>query len=418
MLQSLPIFWRRFFIALTGTGLAQIIPLAAMPILTRLIPPAELGPYFIWLGVVTVLSVIFSLRLDVAVFNTRTQQELSELLQTSVISAVTLAGLAYAGLENFSHFFPEKTTQWNLNQWRTEALIMAVIWSVNMVAQNAYIYGAHFKRQAAVKVIQAASVAVAQIAAAWSGWGVQGIILLQTIVTGVIVIWNVIDVKRKFKLEFSEFNMTYLKNTFREYWRFPVISMPADFISSLSGQLPVFLLGNRFGAASAGQLSLTNKALAAPMKLLAGSILTVFKEEAARQYRETGQCREIFIKTLKVLMLIGILPFVGLFFFSGVLFEFVFGAQWRNAGEYASILAPMFFIQFVSSPLSYVLYMANKQFSDLLWQIAMIALAALVFIFAGNAIFAVKLYSLGCSFLYGIYLCMSYGHAKSKNIQI
>ncbi len=295
---------------------------------------------------------------------------------------------------------------------------MAAIWSVNMVAQNAYIYGAYFKRQAVVKVIQAASVAVAQITAAWSGWGVQGIILMQIIATGLIVLWNAIDVKKKFNLEFSLFNKEGFKNTFRKHWRFPILSMPADFISSLSAQLPVFLLGNRFGAASAGQLSLTNKALAAPMKLLAGSILAVFKEEAARQYRETGQCRDIFLKTLKILILIGILPFTGLFFFSGVLFEFFFGAQWRDAGEYASILAPMFFMQFVSSPLSYVLYMTNKQLLDLTWQIAMIALAALVFIFSENSIFAIKLYSWGCSFLYGIYLCISYSHAKPKNIQI
>jgi O-antigen/teichoic acid export membrane protein len=418
MLLSIPTFWRRFFIVLTGTGLAQVIPLAAMPILTRMIPPTELGPYFIWLGVVTVLSVIFSLRLDLAVFNTCTPQELSELLQTSIICAATFACLAYAGLETFNHFFSENITQWNLNQWRIEALILAAIWSVNMVAQNAYIYGAYFKRQAVVKVIQAASVAVAQITAAWSGWGVQGIILMQIIATGLIVLWNAIDVKKKFNLEFSLFNKEGFKNTFRKHWRFPILSMPADFISSLSAQLPVFLLGNRFGAASAGQLSLTNKALAAPMKLLAGSILAVFKEEAARQYRETGQCRDIFLKTLKILILIGILPFTGLFFFSGVLFEFFFGAQWRDAGEYASILAPMFFMQFVSSPLSYVLYMTNKQLLDLTWQIAMIALAALVFIFSENSIFAIKLYSWGCSFLYGIYLCISYSHAKPKNIQI
>ena len=414
MLQSLPIFWRRFFIVLTGTGLAQIIPLTAMPILTRLIPPAELGPYFIWLGVVTVLSVIFSLRLDVAVFNTRTPQELSDLLQTSVVGAVTLAGLAYAGLEIFSHLLPKKATQWNLNQWRIEALILAVIWSVNMVAQNAYIFGAHFRRQAAVRVIQAASVAVAQVAAAWAGWGVQGIILLQTLATGVIVLWNTIDIKRKFKLEFSLFNKEYLKNTFREHWRFPVISMPADTIGSFSGQLPIFLIGNRFGALPAGQFALTNKALATPMKLLAGSVLTVFKEEAARQYRETGQCRDAFTKTLNRLVLIGFLPFTGLFFFSGALFELVFGAEWREAGVYASILAPMFFMQFISSPLSYVFYITNKQFSDLVWQIILVSMTAGVFLVTENIVFAVKLYSLGYGLLYGIYLYMSYKYAKPK----
>ncbi|MCP5343527.1 MAG: oligosaccharide flippase family protein [Pseudomonadales bacterium] len=401
-------------VVLTGSGLSQIIPIAALPVITRLLPPAELGPYFIWIAAVSVLSIIFSLRLDIAIFNTKTTYELCELIQTSIFCASALACVTYFGIDVFSIYFQDLADQWMINEWRVEALMLASIWSVNMVVQNAYIYGAYFKRQAMVRVIQAASVAIAQIAAVLVGWGVKGMIICQTLVTLIIVLWNIIDLMGKYKINFPTINVSSLRNTFRQHWRFPVFSMPADFVSSVSGQLPVFLTGSRFGAESAGQISLTNKALAAPMRLLAGSVLSVFKEEAAREYRETGRCDDIFKKTFKSLLLIGVLPFTVLFFFVDSIFELLFGAQWRVAGEYGSILVPMFFFQFLSSPLSYVLYIANKQLQDLIWQIVVILVTLYIFLTTKDVKAALTAYSASYSFLYSIYLYMSYQSSKGK----
>lgn len=412
--KRIPLFWRRFFVVLTGTALAQTIPFLTMPILTRLLSPSELGPYLVWTGVATVLSVVLSLRLDVAVFNARTNQQLQALLGAAVICSIFIAGIIYGILIGFDLFYPDFGERLHLELWRVEALVLGAVWAVNMVVQNAYIYGAHFKRQAAVRVIQAGLVALAQISAALMGWGVKGIIQLQILATSAMVFWNFIDVCKRYDLSLTKAFFSGWWVILKENWRFPVFSMPADFISSFAGQLPVLMLGGRFGSVPAGQYALTNKALAAPMKLLAGSVLNVFKEEAARHYREKGECRHVFIKTFKSLVLLGILPFGGLFLFAEPIFAWFFGEQWRGAGVYASILAPMFYVQFVVSPLSYTLYLANNQLGDLIWQVALLAMTASVFYFSQQVVFAVKLYAFGYASLYFIYLLIAYACSAGK----
>jgi len=364
--------------------------------------------------VVTVLSVVMSLRLDIAVFNVHTPRQLLALLHTAIISALTIAGLIFLGISGVDYFAPNVTDSFNLNQWRIEGLCLAAILAINMFVQNAYIYGAFFKKQAFIKVVQAISVAAAQLGAIFLGWGVHGMILLQIIATFIVMVLNIFDICKKFNLNFKTAQYSSYMDVLREHWRFPVFSMPADFIGSFAVQLPVFMIGSRFGSASAGQYALTNKALAVPMKLLAGSVLSVFKEDASRQYRETGQCRQIYIKTLRALAVFGIVPFAGLYFFSDLLFGLIFGEQWRQAGRYASILAPMFYMQFISSPLSYTLYIANRQFSDLVWQIILLGMTVSVYYIGREVYQAVMMYSVGYSLLYAVYLMISYMAAKGN----
>jgi O-antigen/teichoic acid export membrane protein len=52
----------------------------------------------------------------------------------------------------------------------------------------------------------------------------------------------------------------------------------------------------------------------------------------------------------------------------------VFGPEWREAGEYAKILAPLALVQFVCSPLSYVFILREKLFLDLKTQILFLIL--------------------------------------------
>lgn len=402
------LFWRRFAVVMSGTAMAQVIPFAAMPILTRLLPPDVLGPYFIWLGVVAILSVFLSLRLDVALFNAQTDKELQTTLQTAVVMAVILALILWLVLQGIKFVSPSLTGQLNLNWWSTEAIVLGAVWAMNMVVQSAYIYGGHFKRQAVIKVILAIVVALSQIVAAVSGWGVAGIIALQIVATGSILVFNLIDINKIYKINILEFSALRVMDNLQLHWRFPVFSMPADFISSLTGQMPVFLLGNRFSAELAGQYSLMNKTAAAPSKLIAGSVMSVFKEEASRHYREHGECKVIYVKAFKRLAALGIIPFGLLYLFSEWLFVIIFGTHWERAGEMASILAPMLYLQFVASPLSYTLYLSGLQLMDLYWQIAMALIALAVFGLAENTNEALYLYSYGLAIMYLINMRISY----------
>ena len=115
-----------------------------------------------------------------------------------------------------------------------------------------------------------------------------------------------------------------------------------------------------------------------------------------------------------MLILLGIGPSIVLFFFSPTLFAWIFGDAWREAGIVAQILAPLYFLNFIASPLSYVFFVAGKQKIELAWQIALFAMTSGVFLAPGNLHQSVLRYAIGYSALYLIYLHMSYQCAQNQ----
>lgn len=411
-MQFVPQFWRRASVVLAGAVAAQAIPLIVLPLLTRLLPPEALGQYYIWFGVSTVASVVATLRLDVAIFNAKSGQEMASILQAAIASAVAIAVFLAIVLLGLKFVAPGWIGGRVVSVGATATACMAALLAISQTAIAAYVYSARFARQALARILLAGSTAAAQLIAVASGFGVEGMIYGQVLATACVVIWLVGDLRRSLSLDLRGISLSRYMSTIRECWRFPVFSMPADFISAFSAQLPLFLIGVRFGNAPVGQYALTNRALAAPVGLLAGSVLSVFKEEASRQYRETGQCCPAYWKTLYSLALLGIAPFSLLFFISERLFVFVFGPDWAEAGTLASMLAPMFYLKFVASPLSYTMYLADRQWHDLLWQLTLLAMTAITFRFSSDIRHAVAAYSAGYSALYLAYLLMSYRAAK------
>jgi len=194
------------------------------------------------------------------------------------------------------------------------------------------------------------------------------------------------------------------------YRRFPLFSMQANLINMLSNQAPVLLMTKFFGPAVVGFFNLSQKVLGAPLAVFSKAVSDVFRERASREYREKGNCRPTYLRTMKSLTAIGFLPFLLLFFLAPSLFSFLFGSSWVKAGEYTRILAMMYFFRFIASPLSFMFYIAEKQSLDLLWQIALFVVTVssiLVGYWQRSPEISLWCFSIAYSVMYLIYLKFS-----------
>ncbi|KQQ36335.1 hypothetical protein ASF61_08505 [Duganella sp. Leaf126] len=197
----------------------------------------------------------------------------------------------------------------------------------------------------------------------------------------------------------------------RAFWRF---TLPSSLLNAAVGQLPLLIIGARHGALAAGLFALTQRVLAAPISLLAASVLEVFKRESVRQYHEHGDCRPAYRHALRVLLALGAAPALVLWVASPALFSLVFGTDWRGAGELAQLMAPLFFLNFVAGPLSYVFSVAGRQKIELLWQVALFATTVAAFVAPLSLAHNVLAYSIGYSLLYLVYLHLSYRYALDR----
>ncbi|WP_229219584.1 oligosaccharide flippase family protein [Duganella sp. BJB1802] len=198
----------------------------------------------------------------------------------------------------------------------------------------------------------------------------------------------------------------------RAFWRY---ALPSNVLNAAIGPLPLLLIGARHGALAAGQFALTQRVLAAPVSLLAASVQEVFKRESVRQYQNSGNCRPAWRHAARVLLLLGFLPSLLLLLAAPPLFAFAFGAPWRAAGELAQILAPLYFLNFIASPLSYVFFVAGRQKIELAWQLALFAMTLAVFAAPLTLHQSVAAYATGYSLLYLVYLRMSYRYALDRD---
>ncbi len=110
-----------------------------------------------------------------------------------------------------------------------------------------------------------------------------------------------------------------------------------------------------------------------------------FRQKAASEYAEKGECQSTFTKITLGLAGISIVPFAVLGVFSPALFAWIFGEEWRQAGEYAQVLSALFFFKFVVSPVSFMYYIANRLKEDLLVHVYLIASTLGLFVFLKSA---------------------------------
>lgn len=391
-----------------GSLLYQLLPLAVLPIITRLLPPDAVGAYFTWLGGALILNVVMSLRLDMAIFQARDSEHAKDLLRGVVISGLGISLCLSAGLLflNESGFIEQRTGLSSLFLW--SIIVAGYALAVNVTVASCYARDAKFKRQAIWRIVLGSLIAVMQLSSSLFGFGAIGLVAAHLFAVIIVTIFMVREVGVGF-ISFFQFEVL-VRAVFavKEFRRFPLVSMPSALINTLSAYLPLFILTARMGPQPAAHYGLTQKALSAPLGLIGGSITAVFREESSREYREKKSCKVSYKRTLKALVLMGALPFGALFMWGEQLFPLVFGAEWAQAGVLAQIMAPLFFARFVASPLSYMFFLNNEQFKDLFWQVALLAGVIGAFVLAETLVEAVFVYSSIGTALYLLNIILSY----------
>jgi O-antigen/teichoic acid export membrane protein len=165
----------------------------------------------------------------------------------------------------------------------------------------------------------------------------------------------------KDKLLLSKISKVKIIALAKRYKDFPKYSMWAILANTLSLHLTNILISSFYSVVTLGFYSLVQRVLGMPSSLIGNSIGQVFFQQATKEKQETGKAIKTFNSTVKKLIIIGLPSFGILFFIVEDLFAFVFGEEWRIAGTYAEILIPLFLIRFVSSTVSIIMTMFEKQ---------------------------------------------------------
>jgi O-antigen/teichoic acid export membrane protein len=412
MKPQLPIYWEHVLTVLGGALGAQALPLLAAPLITRLCTPAELGAFSVWLGVVAIAAIGATLRLEAAMILDHGRARQGTCFSVVAWSASALAlGMTLVAVGARALDVPiAARLSWyalltlGIGTWITAYMQTTLAFATSQSA---------FGKAAKAKVVGAGSIALAQVALLLAGAGSAALLTGQLIglAAGLAAATALLDPPRPRMALLPDASARRYLRRHRAFWQ---ISLPSNLLNVVVGQLPLLLIGARHGAVAAGLYALTQRVLSAPIALLAASVLEVFKRQSVLDFQAHGNCRDAYLYTFKALVALGIGPALVLFLFSPQLFAWVFGENWRPAGELAQILAPLFFLNFIASPLSYVFFVAGKQKRDLVWQVALFGMTLGAFLAPGSLHQSVSRFAAGYSLLYLVYLYMSWQCSQNR----
>jgi O-antigen/teichoic acid export membrane protein len=399
-------------VVLTGTVAAQSIPLLGSLVIARIYAPAEFGLFSAWLGMVMMAAVVVTGRFEMAlaVEADGAPRRFAVAATLGTILLVSFCFALIAGGVYFASGLFEKVQPAMVGLFVPAALLAGVThtWQAWAAAEGNY------RGLSWIRISQAFVVTAAQIAAGVISPTAFGMMLGHVVGTaagiGFAMYFMPINPLSAGRAEF----WAKLKGFWQNQRRFPMLALPADTLNAASGQLPLLLIASRFGAEASGLFALTMRVLGAPIGLLGAAVLDVFKRSAASSYRDKGHCKEEYARTFWLLAAGGCVLAFGVVVVAERLFVVAFGEPWRQAGIIAIWLMPMFALRFVSSPLSYVFYIAGKQHVDLVWQSALLAMTLASFMLTSSFEIAIKFYSAGYSLLYVIYAILSYHYSKGS----
>lgn len=369
-------FFKNVLTLMTGTSIAQAIPIALSPVLTRIYSPEEFGLFAIYSGLASVLIVISTGRYELAIMLTKKDSEAADLVKLATFISIIISLISFFSILFFGKKISILLGDERIYYW---LFLIPISLFVNGVYQSLNYWfnrKKDFKRLAKNRVMQSSITGFSQTIFGIIKTGGIGLLfgtLLGQILTLISLLKKISIFDRDF---FNNFEISKIIILAKRYINFPKLDVPTAMLNVGAMHAPNILFSTFYSGSFAGFYYLTQRVLQAPITLISTSVLDVFKEEASKTFRETGQAKAIFLNTFKWLFIMSITPSIILFFIIEDLFAWVFGADWKIAGEYAKIMIPALSIRFIANPLSFLIYIAEKQIWNL---ITMIGLAIGVF---------------------------------------
>ena len=344
-----------------GTSFAQLILVLAAPVLTRIYAPEYFGVLAVFISLYSIFVIFSMLRFDIAIPIPEAEEDAINLVALSFLLlfiATTLIGI-------LSFYFGEY-----LCIFLNVPVLSNYIWLLpfGLLAGGSYLIlnqwnvrQKNFGRIGATKIKQAIATLIIQ----FSAFSFGAISLIFGHIAG-----QSIGVTSLSKPNLSKCSWKGIAKVAIRYNRFPKFSTPAGVFRVSADELPLLTLAPFFGPAAAGMYALTNRVLALPATVMGTAVGQVFYADAAESLRK-GTFAQLVRNFHSKLAFIGMPPLILLLLIGPNLFELIFGLEWRQAGDFARWLSVWVYFVFVSSPLTTITAVMEKQKQGMIFHLSL-----------------------------------------------
>lgn len=362
---------RRGFIGIiSGSALAQILAIAAIPLLARLYTPEDTAYFALMMGIGTVAASFASLRLELAIPLPEDVLVSRQLFWVSIIATAGVmpvtAVVAIVTVWAFSLGpLPLDPLDWILLS--VFVFVLCLFQSASQLAIRIRAYSLLGR----LPVIQMGGTVIAQIGLGLAGLG-RGLFLGGVIGRSV----GVIRFSKTCELHLDQIpSPAEVRRLLREYWRFPAIFAPAAAVEVLGSNVSALMLPALYGFSAAGLFAMATRVSALPATVLSQSAGQVFLGEFSRT-NDLIEARRIFLRWSAILAGLGSAVALALWFLSPIVLPALLDDKWEGTDRLAQYTGLMAGAAMLGSPVQHVWTVRQRGFMQFSWCVLRLVVTA------------------------------------------
>lgn len=370
-------------ILVSGTVLAQLIPVISQVFLRRMYSPEEFGAYSIICSLIGISVLFFTLRYDLAIVNPKSHVKALNIFALIFFIATIFLVLSFTSILCFKEIiiewldFPEKFTFWLY-------LLPFIIYLMAIYKALEYwlIRMKKFKIISFNKLVRRGAESFIQL--------ILGVL---NVPTGLILgnfsgnIFNLfigLAHIKKTSVNIRLITKERILSLIKDYKEYPLYSFIPSLLNTVALLLPILFVNKLFGLENTAQLDLTSTVLAVPSVFLAIAVSQVYLQKFSEMIHQNKSLKIQFFDMFLSLVIISFAILITIYFFGEEIFTLIFGNKWMLAGSFSEILIYKYALVFLVSPLSCLLIALKKIKIISIWQILYFILIIQLYYFDTN----------------------------------
>ncbi|WP_241517579.1 lipopolysaccharide biosynthesis protein [Campylobacter blaseri] len=365
---------------MTGTTIAQAIPVAISPILTRIYTPEDFGVFAIFVAITSILGSIANGRYELAIMLPKKDEDAINLVALGILITLSISLVFLIIIIVLHGYIVEKLNNQAIGFWLyfvPLSILLIGLWNVLNYFNNRKKY---YKDLTKATIIKSIVMAIAQLIIGFLKQGPSGLIggnIISQFFANTKLFLNITKEKKLL----NSVKKPKIIALAKKYRKFVVYGIPSTLSDTGALQLPYLMLPKIFDLSIAGHFAIAKRVISIPAGIISKSISQVFFQTLSSREKNKEDGFALLIQTIKKLTIISFFASLILFISSPYLFTFIFGSNWAVSGKIAQYLALIFFITFIVSPLSISFSVTMELHKIAIWQISYLISTFLFFLF-------------------------------------
>lgn len=370
-------FLKNVGVLIGGTAGSQLILLIASPILTRLYTPDQFGILAIFGSIISVVSVISSLRYEMTIPLVKESTSAINIVALCLITLIFTTLIFFVSLFLMEEYILNAIGIPEIKSYLWILPIGIALAGLYKIFRFWAIRNKNFKGISKTKFKQVITMSLVQII----GYKFGSIALVGGHVLGHGMGSTSLSLSYFKIYNISKIRLSNIYNVALRYYKYPIYSTWSSIFNTTGSHLPPLLFAILFSPAVAGFYALAHKAVMVPLNALGSAVADVFYSDANLS-KEQGKLTGLIQEINESLIYISLPPILLLILTGPEIFQLVFGEKWITAGTYVQWLAPWMFMVFITSPISRLFLVLDKQVQESKFQV-IILIIRMVSIFIG-----------------------------------